>query len=120
MLRAVPAHNQNAEVAINNGVFWLQVHAYSGCLVALYLRRNILTRTLPEHMRAGSLPVDQLRQQLRHRAAAARPATALVTGVATGVATGVGAAGRERLQQPPQQQEAGGPQEEEGHEAPSR
>lgn len=64
-------------------------------------------------MRAGSLPVDKLRQQLRHCAATA---TALVTGVTTGV----GAAGRERLQQPPQQlQEAGGSQEEEGHEAPS-
>ena len=60
-------------------------------------------------MRAGSLSVDKLRQQLRHRAA-----------VATVIATCVGAAGRERLQQPPQQQEAGGPQEEEGHEAPSR
>eukprot|EP00964_Phaeocystis_antarctica_P049916 scaffold28911_cov62-Phaeocystis_antarctica.AAC.3 len=77
-----------------------------------YLRRNVLKRTLPEHMRAGSLSVDKLRQQLRHCAAAA-------TTLVTGVTTGVGAAGRERLQQPPQQQEAGGPQEEEGHEAPS-
>ena len=85
------------------------------------------TEALPEHVRTGSLPVEKLLQQLRHRAAAATPlaagvatsgvATTVVTSrVATAVATAVGttagttagigggAAGRERVQQPAQGQ----------------
>ena len=89
-------------------------------------------------MRTGSLAVEKLLQQVRHRAAAATPlaagvatsgvatsraattvATTAATTVATTVAIGGGAAGREHVQQPAQEHEAGGPQEEEGHEAPS-
>lgn len=90
------------------------------------------TDALPEHVRTGSLPVEKLLQQLRHRAAAATPLAAGVAtsgvatrGVATTVATsrvatavaaavgttagttagiGGGAAGRERVQQPAQGQ----------------
>ena len=85
-------------------------------------------------MRTGSLAVEKLLQQVRHRAAAATPlaagvatsgvatsraATTVATTAATTVAIGGGAAGREHVQQPAQEHEAGGPQEEEGHEAPS-
>ena len=85
-------------------------------------------------MRAGSLPVDELREQLRQRAAAAAGRAVVTTAattfaaaftaavaatVAAAAATGVGATGRERSQQPPAHDKACGSQQGEGHQAPA-
>ena len=60
-----------------------------GCDGGPTLYDAIAHKTLPEHVRTGSLPVEKLLQQVRHRAAAATPLAAGVAtrGIASTVAT---------------------------------